>query len=396
MAGISLFAVCVLLALTLAASSASGRRRELHGPLRRQAASAVVETELDGLAAKLQAIALQEARRRLGAWVADQVLSGAPGIASPEKQPPLKPRRLNLLGELEVVGRWSCENEGCVAPHKDVDVTSGGGFNDDDEITEVSFNGSRGCNSTTGDCAPVAPPDMSHCTEVSKSNSLERTVDTDLTCSGFNLTCDDLGRLPQHVREWEMFKKCNHDPELLYGKCSVICRFERYPTQRCTYIYDRNHKYGLRSDAFDRCLVQSSCHERTTHNEEFTLTCNRSVVPVDAETTYFTKTVDEPEEEDSSILMIAIIAVMIAGVAIGLLVVSCVGRMVRSRKETSNIAGGSHAPEVMLNLDDDPSLAGNGTVVVGRPVANADAPAPPEADVVEGVTSPNASSEAGN
>eukprot|EP00929_Paragymnodinium_shiwhaense_P104292 TRINITY_DN6859_c0_g1_i2.p1 TRINITY_DN6859_c0_g1~~TRINITY_DN6859_c0_g1_i2.p1 ORF type:complete len:410 (-),score=20.78 TRINITY_DN6859_c0_g1_i2:126-1271(-) len=381
MAGISLFAVCVLLALTLAASSASGRRRELHGPLRRQAASAVVETELDGLAAKLQAIALQEARRRLGAWVADQVLSGAPGIASPEKQPPLKPRRLNLLGELEVVGRWSCENEGCVAPHKDVDVTSGGGFNDDDEITEVSFNGSRGCNSTTGDCAPVAPPDMSHCTEVSKSNSLERTVDTDLTCSGFNLTCDDLGRLPQHVREWEMFKKCNHDPELLYGKCSVICRFERYPTQRCTYIYDRNHKYGLRSDAFDRCLVQSSCHERTTHNEEFTLTCNRSVVPVDAETTYL---------EDTSASRIAIIiAVVIAGVAIGLLVVSCAGRMVRGRKEA---AAGSHAPEVILHLDDDPS----GTVVVGRPVANADGPPPPEADVVAGVASRNASREFGH
>lgn len=157
-----------------------------------------------------------------------------------------------LDGEVELRHEWSCSGE-CEPLHDRQDVTPG-------ETTE-------------------GVDDQSICIEEVATGALERQIDFDLACLGENLTCDEIEMIDYHEELWS---NCNQDPDLLYGTCSLMCRFGAHPTRRCTYTFDRANRYGLSATSegalvWSHCALLTDC-DATTLVETMGLYCNRSAI----------------------------------------------------------------------------------------------------------------------
>lgn len=271
-----------------------------------------------------------------------------------------------LDGEVELRHEWSCLDE-CDPFHDRQDVTPG--------------------NATEG----VDETEM--CIEEVETGALSRQIDFDLTClgQGDDITCAEIEALD--YRE-ELFLHCNQDPDLLYGECTLLCRFGAHPTRRCTYTFDRVNKYGLTAMSngalvWSHCALISSCDAETLL-ETMGLYCNRSaidlpppehivatVAPLLQTTTPEPLPIETEIESDESDdggngLLVGVIAAA-GGSLVGGLGVFSLYKVLGKRAVRGGGGGGGNAGP---DLADG---AGNPSVVVGRPVTDpvAGAVAPP-------------------
>lgn len=153
-----------------------------------------------------------------------------------------------LEGELVMLGNWTCE-DGCLPPHEREDRTPG-------------------------------VHNRPWCVENSNVASLHMREDLDLGCLDSNITCEDIEANETLRNPQPMYGECTLDPELLQGECSHFCRFQRHPTRRCEYWFDRNNKYGMHGRegmyGFGHCVWYSGCPDdiETVMAEENYLVCN--------------------------------------------------------------------------------------------------------------------------
>jgi len=274
-----------------------------------------------------------------------------------------------LDGEVELRHEWNCLDE-CDPLHDRQDVTPGNATEGVDE-TEI-------------------------CIEEVATGALTRQIDFDLTClgQGDDITCEEIEAL--EYRE-ELFLTCNQDPDLLYGECTLLCRFGAHPTRRCTYTFDRANKYELSATSngalvWSHCALIATCDEETLL-ETMGLYCNRSaidlpppehivatVAPISQATTTTTPLPVEAEAESNESddggngLLIGVIGAA-GGVVVGSLGVFALYKVLGKRAVRGG-GGGGGGGNASPDLADG---AGNPSVVVGRPVTDpvAGAVAPP-------------------
>lgn len=257
-----------------------------------------------------------------------------------------------LDGEVELRHEWSCLDQ-CNPLHDRQDVTPGDATEGVDE-TEI-------------------------CIEEVATSALGRQIDLDLTCLGQNITCEEIETLDYHEELWS---HCNQDPDLLYGECTLLCRFGQHPTRRCTYTFDRVNKYGLSATAngalvWSHCALIASCDE-VTLLETMGLYCNRSAVdlppPEQIVATVAPLVTPAPlaesEPEGNDGMIIGVIGAA-GGVLVGGLGVFVLYKVLGKRAVRTG-GGGQGA---VIGGDG----AGHPSVVVGRPVTDpvAGAVAPP-------------------
>jgi len=157
-------------------------------------------------------------------------------------------RQLKLEGDLFMLGNWTCEG-GCKPPHEREDKTPG-------------------------------VHNRPHCIENSQAGPLHLREDIDLGCLDSNVTCDDIEADEKLQNPEKLYSECTLDPELLQGECTHLCRFQRHPTKRCEYWFDRNNKYGMHGHegmyGFGHCVWFSGCPEdnNATTEEMNYLICN--------------------------------------------------------------------------------------------------------------------------